>query len=141
MAILYVFLLLPSHLWQIATFLLFCGIVILIWLRDLPEWHGLAYPDNIEAHVVNELQRIESDLIHIRRQEQLMEWKRFNGIPLSWQVKSIALKELAFELFLINEVWATKGKEYAKYRFNESPHKAELKPRHILFNYLKEETA
>lgn len=69
------------------------------------------------------MQVLESGLRKIRRKGKVNKWKEYSGLSEEWQKTSIRSTAIHFELFLIKEVWASKGENYAKYRLDESRHK------------------
>lgn len=110
------------------------SLIFILWItRPLPDWYGKAYPYGCQDYVVAELTRIESDLIQIRRKKKLNKVDAYNGVPVKWQIQAIIRQDLAFELFLIETVWNSKGEPYARYRLSESPYRDLLKDQFTLF--------
>lgn len=124
----------PSNL----KFILIGLVVFLLagayWLRPLPDGYGLAEipEDYVDSWTVMELRQKESSLKKISKSKRPIGWSCKNGefipsIPIEWQnAAAIAATDLALEVFLINEVWNSKGKQYRAFRLKESPYKDEI---------------
>lgn len=120
-----------------------CVILILWFTRPLPDWFGIAYPYGCEDFQIAHLRQLESRLIKIRRN------RRFSGyavpviglvsdIPVNLQIRAIrAANDLAFEVFLLEEVWEKMGgANYRRFRLEESPYRKQIE-RNLLPEQIK----
>jgi hypothetical protein len=132
MTIVTAFLQIPPVFFYSGIFLI-AALLILWFTRPLPDWFGFAYPYGCIDYKVAELQKLESDLIKIRRNQ------RFKGvvvpkiglvgdISIELQIMAVrAANDLAFEVFLLDYVWKAKGGDnYRRFRLEESPYKNQI---------------
>lgn len=109
-----------------------------IFTSDLPVYNTPPAPDEAEnefSHraTVFKLRHYESVLRKVRRTKKRYGWQTKTGtwqseVAADWQLKAMLLTDDAFELFLIKEVWASKGKRYERMRAKNSPLKNKTFP-------------
>jgi len=139
MAIFALLLILPP----VFSFLLIAGLltaIVFFLTRDLPIEYGMAIIDSttIDPLVVAAIQMQESSLNKVRRSRKYVGWhdRQRNiftpSIKLSWQREAISRTDLAYELFLINEVWKSYGDQYRRRRYELSPMKGQFQKLPIL---------
>lgn len=103
-------------------------------LRPQSYSKGLAVIDADGVHfwTVSELQQIETTLKKIRRNRRPVGWycqRRGMFIPtinLAWQQMAVRCTPIAFEVFLIDTVWRSKGDQYARHRLLKSPYRQQI---------------
>lgn len=71
---------------------------------------------------IKSCQLLESDLRKVRR-----TCKRTPFLPAEWQLFAMVASEFEFEAFLVNTVWASKGKRLREYRLRQSKEKHTIK--------------
>jgi hypothetical protein len=113
--------------------------------RPLPDGFGMAEVpngDTVDFWVLSECQLIESMLCRIRRTKRpygILDVRRntftcHKDIPLTWQRLALNGTPLAFEVMIINQVYGSQGKQYAKYRLKKSELRKEIESAPII-NY------